>query len=149
MGRLRNAVSFPRHLQSVRVPRIKHPFTLLEKRYLYHFSRMEDPAGSLLRGLLWCHCRESGSPEVRSHSIKLDCCLRRNDTLHHSAEVLRKKVFRPQIGNPFLPCVLYFLFSSRSFLCVLCVWSGEIFPSLNGYRTRKSKGALWRFRRFR
>ncbi len=26
------------------------------------------------RGLIWRHCRESGSPEVRSHKIKLDCC---------------------------------------------------------------------------
>ncbi len=32
------------------------------------------------RGLILCHSRESGNPEVRSHWIKLDSCLRRNDT---------------------------------------------------------------------
>ncbi len=75
---------------------------------------MEDPAGFLLRGLMVfsqegrsgvtvCASRNPKFQGIRQNGvtaaqaavqksevnwIKRDCCLRRNDTLHHSAEVL-------------------------------------------------------------
>ncbi len=67
----------------------------------YHCGRIEDPTGFLLRRLIWCHCRESGSPELQGRELLwchcresgspsdpdivpssriLDSCLRRSDT---------------------------------------------------------------------
>ncbi len=84
------------------------------------------------RGLLWCHCRTSGNPEFQGIRQNGTAAPRRNGQGCHSAEVLRKKVYRPYQkghGHPFGLCTFYCSFSiSLVSLCPLCLVGGESFP---------------------
>ncbi len=86
-------------------PLLRERLQKQEKRY--HFSQMEDPAGFLPKGLIWCHCRVSGNPEfqgIRQNWIPACAGMTRNPERLPRAGMargaIRLKCYEKRIASP-------------------------------------------------